>query len=49
MFQPSFFTHHQGEAPDIRIAIVIPVPVVAVQAVLIKVAEIKPVAVRVER
>lgn len=41
--------HHQREATKIRIAIVIPVPVVAVEAVLIKVAELQAIAVRMKK
>lgn len=39
-------SHHQGEATKIAVPIAIPIPVVAVETVLIEVAEIQPVLAR---
>jgi hypothetical protein len=46
---PFYFTHHQGKATQVVVAVVIPVPVVAVEPVLVKVAQVQAVAISVER
>jgi hypothetical protein len=51
MFQPFFiFIYHQRKTTEIGITIVIvPVPVVAVQAITVKIAKIQATTIRVER
>lgn len=46
--RPRYIFHHQRKDPEVAVAVVVPVVVVAVEPVLVKVAEVEPVAVRVE-